>query len=248
MRALRSRRTTLHTTSAAGLILLALASNSGLVSAEEVTPAAIKAAAEGCVRDACPDGGEVVLEWADLPLLGELEGRDLEIRPRLMRAPDARGPLAVSIEFWKDGQRVDRRAASADLHVYRDVWVAARRIDRNAVIETDDLTIERRDVRLLMGRCFASEVNVVGLRTRRMMAVGDVLSAGDIEKVPVIERGDRVRVTVAVGAVMVTASGVALEDGAEGQVIGVKNDRSGKRLEGTVVARGEVRVDLAGTF
>jgi len=186
-----------------------------------------------------------VLEWAEFPVLDELEGQNLEIRPRLMRSPNARGALPITIEFWKDGQRVDRRAASAQVSVYRDVLVAARRLDRNTVVERDALLVERRDVRLLGDGAVASMAGVIGRRTRRMVAEGEILAQDDIEEIPLIERGDKILVMVRLGGITVSATAVALEDGMKGQVIGVKNDRSGKRLQGVVVASGVVCVDLA---
>ncbi len=248
-----NRRTlTTHTTLAAGLTLSVLASvlaaATGLLWAEEVTVAAAKAAAEDCVRGACLEQGEVVLEWEEFPALDGLEGQDLEIRPRLMRRPDARGPLPISIEFWRDGERVDRRAASARVGVYRDVLVATRRLDRNTAVEQDAVSVERRDVRTLGHRGLASLEEAIGKRTRRLVPEGEILTAADLEEVPLIERGDRVLVTVHLGGITVSATAVALEDGFEGQVIDVKNDRSGKRFQGTVVAGGLVRVDLAGVL
>ncbi len=238
-------RTEPHTTLAAGLTLLVLTAASGLLWAEEVTVATTQAAAEDCVRSACSGQGEVVLEWAEFPVLDELEGQNLEIRPRLMRSPNARGALPITIEFWKDGQRVDRRAASAQVSVYRDVLVAARRLDRNTVVERDALLVERRDVRLLGDGAVASMAGVIGRRTRRMVAEGEILAQDDIEEIPLIERGDKILVMVRLGGITVSATAVALEDGMKGQVIGVKNDRSGKRLQGVVVASGVVCVDLA---
>jgi len=78
-----------------------------------------------------------------------------------------------------------------------------------------------------------------------MVAEGEILAQDDIEEIPLIERGDKILVMVRLGGITVSATAVALEDGMKGQVIGVKNDRSGKRLQGVVVASGVVCVDLA---
>jgi flagella basal body P-ring formation protein FlgA len=48
-----------------------------------------------------------------------------------------------------------------------------------------------------------------------------------------------------VGGVTVTATATALQDGAPGDAIFVRNDRGGKRLQCTVVSAGVVRVETA---
>jgi flagella basal body P-ring formation protein FlgA len=239
------RRNALHTASVAALVVLTLITTSGLLSADEVNHASIQAATEDCVRRAFGGEGEVVVETGRIPPLGELEGQDLDIRPRLVRPPDARGPVLISLDFWKDGQRAGQRSVSARVEVYREVLVAARRLDRHELIGEEDVGLERIDIRSLGGKFFASGEGLTGRRTRKIIPEGAVILTTDVEKIPVVERGETILLVVRVGGITVRATGKALEDGAEGDEIDVKNDRSGKRLRGVVTDKGLVEVELA---
>ena|GEM_PF-1304014 len=237
-------RLTMFMTSVAGLALLTLTATSGLLSAEEVTVASTRAAAEGCILGAFSGRGEVVVETVEVPDLGDLAGRDLEIRSRLMRRPDLGQIVPVAVEFWRGETRVGHTAVTARVQVFRDVLVTTRKLARSAVVDPDAVTIERRDVRSLGDQVYASVGEVLGLRARRMVAEGRVLVAGDLERIPLVERGERVRAVVTIGGVTVWATAVALDDGACGDLIDVKNDRTGKRLRGVVEAQGVVRVEV----
>lgn len=73
------------------------------------------------------------------------------------------------------------------------------------------------------------------------------LAAGITTPAPAAEilvrRGQKVVARVEMTGITVTLSATALEDGVLGRAVLVKNERSGKRLRGTVVAVGAVRID-----
>ncbi|MCB0360674.1 MAG: flagella basal body P-ring formation protein FlgA, partial [Bdellovibrionales bacterium] len=54
--------------------------------------------------------------------------------------------------------------------------------------------------------------------------------------------GKKISIVFERGALLATASGIALEDGHRDQTIRVKNDRSRKILRATVVSADEVRI------
>lgn len=232
--------------SVAGLVILMLIATSGLLSAEEATVASIQAATEDCIRRVFSEMGDVEIQHEGELVLGDLEGMDLEIRPRLVRRVGSSGPVVVALEFWKDGEKLDQRTASARVRVFQDVVVAAQRLDRHTLVEPEAARFERRDIRTLGDQVVTSLEEITGKRARRMLPEGKVILASDLEDIPIIQRGEKILVVTNLGGITVTATATALENGFEGEVISVKNDRSGKRLRGFVLAQGLVRVDIAG--
>ncbi|NNE63328.1 MAG: flagellar basal body P-ring formation protein FlgA, partial [Gammaproteobacteria bacterium] len=65
-----------------------------------------------------------------------------------------------------------------------------------------------------------------------------------VEKPRIISRGQRVTILARVGGMEVRTSGKALAHGAAGERIAVQNIKSRQKLEGTVLASGEVKIDL----
>ncbi|MCK4546811.1 MAG: flagellar basal body P-ring formation protein FlgA [Candidatus Eisenbacteria sp.] len=239
------RSTRIHSTLVAALAFFALTTVSGFLSAEEISCTSVRAAAEDGIRRAFGDRGDVVVHAARIPELGDLEGQDLDIRCRLAGSPDARGPVLVSLDFWKGDEKVGRRSVSADVEVLRRVLVTAELLDRHALIEEGDIRFEEADVRILGGEFFTVVEDLVGRRTRRVVPEGRVVLAGDIEEVPVIERGAKILIVARIGGITIRATGKALQDGAAGESIDVRNERSGKRLRGIVVNKNLVEIELA---
>lgn len=215
-----------------------------LVRAETIDAGAFAAVAERCVRDTFGAGVEVEAQCGMVPALGALQGVDAELRPRVLGERRTSGPVLVSVEMWRDGVRLGERSVTVQVRLYRPVLVALAPLARGAVLAPEQFRIERREVTAAGDATVPSAESVAGMRLRRPVTAGDTVLAGDLEPVPLVRRGDKVTATVGVGGITVTMSAIALEDGAAGAMVAVKNDRSGRRLQAVVVGPGVVRVQL----
>jgi len=122
------------------------------------------------------------------------------------------------------------------------VLVAVLPIARGTAVSAAQFAIERRPLAAGAAARPAAPDAIDGTRLRRSLAAGEVLAAGDLEPVPFVRRGDKVTALAEAAGIAVAMQVTALEDGANGATITVKNDRSGKRLQAVVVAPGTVRV------
>jgi flagella basal body P-ring formation protein FlgA len=82
------------------------------------------------------------------------------------------------------------------------------------------------------------------LETRRAIHAGEVLSPGLLSSPRLIHRGQELILFASSGAMTVTMKGEALEDGAEGDVIRVRNLSSNRVVEGRVIGADKVQVSL----
>ncbi len=133
---------------------------------------------------------------------------------------------------------------TATIRVFRPVLVLARPLARGALVEAADLGLEERDVGPLRGRYLTADARVSGLRARRSLPAGTVLSYALLERPKVVRRGQRVVVLARRGGLEVRSHGRALADGAAGDVVAVRNLRSRRIVEGRVLADGTVRVTM----
>lgn len=228
---------------AAAALLLSLAL-AGTARALPVTEDALREAAESCVREQFAGEGDLETACGSITNLGEIEGMDLDVQPVLLRAK-GRGPVHVALDLVRDDVRIARKVVTVDLKIMRDVLVPTKNFNRNEEIDPEFLTYERIDTRPLADRPFSTPDELLGSRARRIIQAGEPLIASMVEEIPVIGRGEKVVVLVSVGGVSVTATGTALQDGAPGAPIAVRNDRGGKRLQCTVVSAGVVRIETA---
>lgn len=120
----------------------------------------------------------------------------------------------------------------------RRVAVAARAIPRGAVLAADD--IEYRDTTLRV----ATDTNAIapGWVTRRMINAGEVLRSPAVEPPQIVTANEPVLVEWVDGNVSLTVHGTAARNGSIGERVPVRTEL-GKRIEGTVVAPGRVRID-----
>jgi len=81
---------------------------------------------------------------------------------------------------------------------------------------------------------------LVGLTPRRVAYGGKFLLASMLEKPQLVGRGDKVTITFNEGPLILTAKGVALESGAKGDYIRIKNIKSSRTIDATVTAQNQV--------
>ncbi len=213
--------------------------------AEVLTPATLQQAAEAFVQRTFRSEGELVVQCKPITSMGRLRDVEADIHARYVSTPNSSGPVIVGLEFRRDGKRIGQRSVTLDVRVFRSVLVARERLPRHTTLAADMLRVERREVRALGDGFFVDAADVVGKRVKSAVRAGVPILARAVEEIPSVERGDKVVILVHMGGIKVSARGTALRDGAVGSEVPVKNDRSGKRLQGIVVEPGVVRVSVA---
>ncbi|HXT19088.1 MAG TPA: flagellar basal body P-ring formation chaperone FlgA [Gemmatimonadaceae bacterium] len=130
------------------------------------------------------------------------------------------------------------RLAEAQVPPTQRVPVATHALARGAVLGAGDFEMRDTTVR------FGVDTNhiVVGWVTRRSIAAGEVLRVPAVEAPTVINANSPVECEWVDGNVKLTVQGIAARNAAMGERVPVRTE-SGKRIEGTVVAPGRVRID-----
>jgi flagella basal body P-ring formation protein FlgA len=85
--------------------------------------------------------------------------------------------------------------------------------------------------------------DVVGLVARRTLLPGQSIPMSALAAPRVVHAGSAVKIVYIDGGLEITASGSALQDGAVGQRVQVRNDDSGVTISGRVRADGTVQVN-----
>lgn len=107
-----------------------------------------------------------------------------------------------------------------------------------AAMEQIAYVYERRNMAGIKGRIF--EPGNGSWRARRGVGAGQVIMADDMEPMPLILRGDQVRLVYEGRAVRLSLLAEAVTDGAQGGKITVKNPRSSREIVGVVRDKGTV--------
>ena len=186
---------------------------------------------------------EVGVRWQGDILLDAPLGR-LEFKVKPLSTGSFRGPTVVRLEILVDAVTQKTLTLTADTRFYRDVLVTTRSIRRGSLLTDDMVELVERDVTNLRFGYFTKPSDLRGMQARRPVGFGDVLNEEHAELIPLVKRGDGVIMTALSQNMLISAQGVALQDGGIGEQIRVKNTDSGKTILARVLEDGSVRAGL----
>lgn len=166
---------------------------------------------------------------------GPLQTRDTQARRDLR-------PSAVEVRC--EGARPWALYVPVTVARYAEVVVAARPIARGTALVAADVTLARQRVGAVNADYYTDPAQVLGQVPLRPLVAGQLVVQGGLKRPQLVRRGDRVVLTTAGGGISVSMRGEALEDGALGQRVRVKNLSSARLVEGEVSAQGVVTVRL----
>lgn len=126
------------------------------------------------------------------------------------------------------------------------VAVTSAPVTANTPLQSGDVALARRDVTMVPDS-ISSLPGAIGLSSRRSLRAGEVLRQGQLAAPMLIKRGSAVNIVARKEQVEVSMAGEALDPGALGEVIRVRNATSGTVIRARVVDAGVVEpADLAG--
>jgi flagella basal body P-ring formation protein FlgA len=202
-----------------------------------VTGAEIEAAARGAVLAQQPQDAETSLTCAHPPAEVRVPEGKVTLDPQIVGTSLGASRL-VRVVISVDGKRITGATVCLRLERSGDFLVAARDIPRGEALAADAFTVQRLDVSRVQGTPISDPGELLGCRAKLHLSAGAVLTTRTIERIPVIRRGDPVTVTLCVGAVRVTLTGIARNDAAVGDPVTVLNPSSKRQFSARATGKG----------
>lgn len=175
------------------------------------------------------------------------------VPPRV--APACTGPVEVEPVDTRQPTRMrfavrcPQPGASRQEYIVRarisaEVVVVAAPIAANDTITETHITVGQRDITAISDPVVDSRA-AIGQTSRRMLRPGDVLRNNSLSAPILVKRGDAVVMIARIEGIEVSTAGEALDAGARGATVRVRNNSSGQTLRMRVVAPGTVEpVDM----
>jgi flagella basal body P-ring formation protein FlgA len=132
---------------------------------------------------------------------------------------------------------------SAIIKTYQMVVVLSQPIQRGEIFTRQHLAIEKREVSNLREDFVTQIEQIENKQATRQLNTGTILSLRTLVEPKLIKRGDKVVISTTKPDFSIRMSGVAMMDGAKGQLIKVKNQNSGRIINATVIEPGLVSVN-----
>ena len=192
-------------------------------------------------------------EAANLSLTFDRDVQDLRLdasNSGAMQAVAARfeprnGRFDVSFEIANDNVATPTRLRFTGTAVETvEAAVLARNVERNEVIKSSDVVVERR-AKAEVGGDVVSRNRAVGMQARRQLRAGQALKTADLAKPDLVTRDQTVTMIYEAAGLYLTIRGKALEGGTEGDVVSILNLQSKRTVSGVVIGRGQVSISVA---
>jgi len=145
--------------------------------------------------------------------------------------------------FRVDGRVVKNTSVVGRIQARAPVVVASRALSRDRMVRRSDLKRKKIDVTGMGDPC-TTPSKLVGKRLKHSMRAGEPFEAGDVARPLLVEHGELVTLQARKGGLLVTARGIAQNDGVKGEMIRVENTSSGREVFARVSGDGRVRVEF----
>ncbi|GAB4336199.1 MAG: hypothetical protein Kow0037_17080 [Calditrichia bacterium] len=137
----------------------------------------------------------------------------------------------LQIRFYK-AERVLRSVYfPIMLHVFGKVWQTTRAIPADQEISAEDVQLVDTDLSLLNHQPLMQSDSPVGTIAARPLKRGAVIYRKDVRQPYLIKKGETVSVYYKKGSLKIQLDALAMQNGAAGDIIWVKNPISKKRLK-----------------
>ena len=201
----------------------------------------IRAAAAAAIRASLGDAKRTI----------DIEVDRLDPRLRLARCsvplaatPNAQAqtPGRVSVNVRCEGDASWSLFVQVLVREQRQVAVATAGLPAGHSLVASDATLEPRWLTAPNASYIEDPAQLIGRLTTRPFAAGALLVMQGLKTPRAIRRGAHITVALASGAVAIRTNGIALQDGAIGDRIQVRNDTSRRIVEGVIAEDGSVVV------
>jgi len=169
--------------------------------------------------------------------LGKLEYEVVPSHPGIL------GSSRFSIIFKVDDRVVKNMSVIGSLDAIGKAIVANASLKKGTLLRPQDLTTAVIDISKAVGAT-TDAAELVGKRLKKNVRSGSPISQKMVETLPVVFRGQKVKIVLSTGSLFLTATGLAHSDGRLEEMIRVQNLSSNKILYCRVAAPGLVEVML----
>ncbi|MBN8982736.1 MAG: flagellar basal body P-ring formation protein FlgA [Rhizobiales bacterium] len=190
---------------------------------------------------------------ANLSITFDRDLRDLQLdasnsgdmRASSIRFDPRNGRFDITFEIANDANAAPTKLRFTGIAVETvEAAVLTRSVERNEVLKSSDLVVERRP-KAEVGNDATTREKALGMQARKSLRAGQPLRGADLSKPDRVARDQTVTLIYQSPGLYLTGRGKALESGSEGDTVNVVNLQSKRTVQGTVIGSGQVSVSIA---
>ena len=178
-----------------------------------------------------------------LPVL-TFPGETVELAFHGLNLHQLRATFSGAVEVIVDGLPVRRVPLNVRLEHWVDAWQTQGSLARQAAVSPSQLTVTAVDTLRERGELIYADQDLRGYETARPLSPGTVLTWRHLARRPAVRQGAQVDVTAREGLLAITLRAQALEDGAIGDFIRVRNLQSRREFRAQIISDNALEVQF----
>ena len=152
------------------------------------------------------------------------------------------GTFLVRVKISSDGELVADWLVPLQAQLWQDVWVANTRLERGQALDRSLLASQKFDTLRERQPPISAQVDPSSLELTNSITAGRPLTRHDVSIRPIIRKGQIVEVSAQQGLLSITMKALALENGAVGDLIKLRNLESRREINGQIINENKVRI------
>lgn len=158
----------------------------------------------------------------------------LELTPELAGPVRYNAPTTVLVAIRTDGATFAKVPVQFEVKRILEVVVVAENLNAGDIIQARSVRLESMDAGKLQPGYLTDLSKVVGMQTRQAAPPGSVVFERSLTRPILVKQGEMIRIAARIGEIEVSAGGVAMSQGAAGDLIRVQNLTTKRFLTGRV--------------
>ncbi|MDR2591249.1 MAG: flagellar basal body P-ring formation chaperone FlgA [Chitinispirillales bacterium] len=172
-------------------------------------------------------------------------GGDIGVEVSGIDNPRAKGGVRLTLTL-RCGSRVSRIPVACKIFVKTAVLVSARPIQRGEELTEENTMVQLTDITSFAYTPLTKLPKAGTATTLRFVPMGGILHDKALRAIPLVARGDQVRIHYIGERVRISVLGTARDNGGNGERVWVENLQTGKLIRATVSGKGSVVVHQEG--
>lgn len=152
------------------------------------------------------------------------------------------GTFLVRVKVCSGGALIGDWYVPVAAQLWQEVWVASSRLDRGQALDRSLLTVQKVDVLREKQPLIPATTDPGALDLTTSVAAGRPLTRRDVAVRPVIRKGQVVEVVAQRGLLAISMKALALESGATGALIKLRNLENRREINGQIINESKVQI------
>ncbi|MBF0446297.1 MAG: flagellar basal body P-ring formation protein FlgA [Magnetococcales bacterium] len=152
------------------------------------------------------------------------------------------GRNTIAVNVLVNGETKTQIKVAAIIKRFLDVPVVKRTLKRGSLVTANDIKWKRLEMKRAIDGLMVDDQDVIGMVSLRSVKAGMPLRMKWFAEPLAIDRGEKVKVKLVQGGLVINTTAVALSKGRVGDVIQLRNPKSHIRYEAKVSAPGQALI------